>query len=43
MLPCFGSWNREGEMLPFKAFESMGNQGKGALYVCKFDTWYQFR
>ena len=33
MLPYFGSWNHKGEMLPFKAFQSMGNQGKRALYM----------
>ena len=36
MLPCFGSWNHKGEMLPFKAFQSMGNQGKRALHVRTF-------
>ena len=47
MLPFFGSWNHEGEMLPFKAFQSVGNQGKRALHVrtvfflCKFDTGLQ--
>ena len=45
MLPCFGSWNHKGEMLPFKAFQSMGNQGERALHVrrfffYKFDTGY---
>ena len=33
MLPCFGFRNRKGEMLPFKAFQSMGNRGKRALHV----------
>ena len=33
MLPCFGSWNHNGEILPFKAFKSIGNHGKRALYV----------
>ena len=28
MLLCFGSGNHKGEMLPFKAFQTMGNQGK---------------
>ena len=28
MLPCFGFRNHKGEMLPFKAFQSMGNRGK---------------
>ena len=26
-------WNYEGEMLSFKAFHSMGNQGKRALHI----------
>ena len=33
MLPCFGFRNHKGEMLPFKAFQSMGNRGKRALHV----------
>ena len=33
MLPCFGFRSHKGEMLPFKAFKSMGNRGKGALHV----------
>ena len=32
MLPCFGSWNHKGEMLPFMAFKSMGNE-KRVLYM----------
>ena len=33
MLPCFGFRNHKGEMLPFKAFQSIGNRGKRALHV----------
>ena len=33
---CFGSWNHEGEMLPFKPFKSIGNHGKRALHVRTF-------
>ena len=33
MLPCFGFRNHKGEMLPFKAVQSMGNRGKRALHV----------
>ena len=32
----FGSWNHEGEMLPFKPFKSMRNHGKRALRVRTF-------
>ena len=32
MLPCFGSWNHKGEMLPFMALKSMGNE-KRVLYM----------
>ena len=33
MLPYFGFRNHKGEMLSFKAFQSMGNRGKRALHV----------
>ena len=33
MLPYFGFGNHKGEMLPFKAFRSMGNRGKRALHM----------
>ena len=33
MLPCFGFRNHKGGMLPFKAFQGMGNRRKRALHV----------
>ena len=43
MLLCFGPGNHKGEMLPFKAFQTMGNQGKRALNVRTFFLQIQYR
>ena len=39
----FGSWNHEGEMLPFKPFKSIGNHGKRALHVRIFFWQIRYR